>query len=251
METTLERCCGLDVHQASVVPCFRSRFSSSTGGTAPAPSQIRTRRFPPYGSSAGGVSWSYRAQICLRIRGAGSESLAGPAGAGSALDGGRTARHDRIISSVRWLNLELRDSTGAPLADRAYALTLPEQRSSFSVRATYAPRSASTSSTITKSETIRAWTASSSRRPPTSTGTDRSSVESALAGSYASSTARRPETPRSSFCTLRGSVYRRDRVFLVPNDDQLLPQAEKRTPQLSLSRISQRRDVLLPLIQYQ
>jgi hypothetical protein len=30
------------------------------------------------------------------------------------------------MSSVRWLNLELRDSTGAPLADRAYALTLPD-----------------------------------------------------------------------------------------------------------------------------
>lgn len=28
--------------------------------------------------------------------------------------------------SVRWLNLELRDSTGAPLSDRAYALTLPD-----------------------------------------------------------------------------------------------------------------------------
>jgi hypothetical protein len=27
--------------------------------------------------------------------------------------------------SARWLNLELRDSTGAPLADRAYALLLP------------------------------------------------------------------------------------------------------------------------------
>jgi hypothetical protein len=26
----------------------------------------------------------------------------------------------------RWLNLELRDSTGAPLADRGYALTLPD-----------------------------------------------------------------------------------------------------------------------------
>ncbi len=30
------------------------------------------------------------------------------------------------MSSARWLNLELRDSTGAPLADRAYALTLPD-----------------------------------------------------------------------------------------------------------------------------
>lgn len=28
--------------------------------------------------------------------------------------------------SARWLNLELRDSTGAPLADREYALTLPD-----------------------------------------------------------------------------------------------------------------------------
>ena len=28
--------------------------------------------------------------------------------------------------SVRWLNLELCDSTGAPLADRAYALLLPD-----------------------------------------------------------------------------------------------------------------------------
>lgn len=27
---------------------------------------------------------------------------------------------------ARWLNLELRDSTGAPLADRAYALVLPD-----------------------------------------------------------------------------------------------------------------------------
>jgi hypothetical protein len=30
------------------------------------------------------------------------------------------------MPSVHWLNLELRDSTGAPLADRAYALTLPD-----------------------------------------------------------------------------------------------------------------------------
>lgn len=30
------------------------------------------------------------------------------------------------MSSARWLNLELRDSTGAPLADRRYALTLPD-----------------------------------------------------------------------------------------------------------------------------
>ncbi len=30
------------------------------------------------------------------------------------------------MPSVRWLNLELRDSTGAPLADRAYALILPD-----------------------------------------------------------------------------------------------------------------------------
>jgi peptidoglycan hydrolase-like protein with peptidoglycan-binding domain len=30
------------------------------------------------------------------------------------------------MSSAHWLNLELRDSTGAPLSDRAYALTLPD-----------------------------------------------------------------------------------------------------------------------------
>jgi hypothetical protein len=30
------------------------------------------------------------------------------------------------MSSARWLNLELLDSTGAPLAGRAYALTLPD-----------------------------------------------------------------------------------------------------------------------------
>ena len=30
------------------------------------------------------------------------------------------------MASGRWLNLELRDSTGAPLAERAYALVLPD-----------------------------------------------------------------------------------------------------------------------------
>jgi hypothetical protein len=31
-----------------------------------------------------------------------------------------------MVSSARWLNLELRDSTGAPLADREYVLILPD-----------------------------------------------------------------------------------------------------------------------------
>jgi hypothetical protein len=56
-----------------------------------------------------------------------------------------------------------------------------------------APRSASTSSTTTKSVTIRAWTASSSRRPPTSTSLERSSAENAWAGSCASIIPRQPE----------------------------------------------------------
>lgn len=30
------------------------------------------------------------------------------------------------MASARWLNLELRDSTGAPLTERAYALVLPD-----------------------------------------------------------------------------------------------------------------------------
>jgi hypothetical protein len=41
------------------------------------------------------------------------------------------------------------------------------------------------------------------RRPPTSTGPDRSYAGNAWAGSCASTIARRPETPRSSFRTLR------------------------------------------------
>jgi hypothetical protein len=67
----------------------------------------------------------------------------------------------------------------------------------------YAPRSASTWSTITRSGTIKAWAASSSCRPPISTGPDRSYAGNACAGSCASTIARRPETPRSSFRTLR------------------------------------------------
>ena len=43
---------------------------------------------------------------------------------------GGVARHDESMPPVRppacWLNLELRDSTGAPLSDRSYLLTLPD-----------------------------------------------------------------------------------------------------------------------------
>ena len=78
--------------------------------------------------------------------------------------------------------------------------------SSFSARAIYAPWSASTSRITTRCETIRGWPASSSCRPPTSTSRDRSSAESASADFSASTTGKRPETPRSSFCTLRGRV---------------------------------------------
>ena len=60
---------------------------------------------------------------------------------------------------------------------------------------------------------IKAWTASSSCRPPTSTGPDRSSAGSALAGSCASTSTRRPKTPRSSFCTLRERESIRDKFF--------------------------------------
>jgi hypothetical protein len=78
----------------------------------------------------------------------------------------------------------------------------------LSARSICAPLSASTSRTTTESATIRAWAASSSCRPPTSTGPDRSYAGNAWAGSCASTIARRPEPRRSSFRTLRRTCAR-------------------------------------------
>jgi hypothetical protein len=58
----------------------------------------------------------------------------------------------------------------------------------------------------TESEPIGAWAASSSCRPPTSTGPDRSYAGNAWAGSCAFITQMRPETSRSSFRTLPGPI---------------------------------------------
>jgi len=120
-------------------------------------------------------------------------------------------------------------STPTPSASSVPPRASVSTSSCSSVRTTCVPRSTSISPTTTKSGTTKVWTASSSRRPPTSTsradhlprahrrapalppagglnapaGLDRSSAADAAARSSASTPGGRPQTRRSSFRTLR------------------------------------------------